>query len=71
MLDRDYVARNVTRQRLPREEIDPVGDVMISGLRAIAALKETALSDQVKTLSTSDQDLRVRQAAIETLKSLG
>jgi HEAT repeat protein len=71
MLDRDYVARNVTRQRLPREEIDPVGDVIISGLRAIAALKETALSDQVKTLSTSDQDLRVRQAAIETLKSLG
>jgi HEAT repeat protein len=71
MLDRAYVARNVTRQRLPREEIDPVGDVMISGLRAIAALKETALVDQVKVLSTSDQDVRVRQAAVETLKSLG
>jgi HEAT repeat protein len=71
MLDRAYVARNVTRQALPRQEIDPVGEVMISGLRAIAALRETALSDQVRALSTSDQDLRVRQAAAEALKSLG
>ncbi len=43
---------------------------MISGLRAIAALRETALSEQVKTLSTDDQNLRVRQAAMETLKNL-
>lgn len=71
MLDRAYVERNVTRQQQGREETDPVGEVMISGLRAIAALKESALSGQVKTLSTDDQDLKVRQAAVETLKTLG
>jgi HEAT repeat protein len=70
MLDRAYVERNVTRQHQARAEIDPVGEVMISGLRAIGALKESTLSDQVKTLSTSDQSLKVRQAAIETLKDL-
>ena len=70
MLDRAYVERNVTRQQQPREDVDPVGEVMISGLRAIAALKEAALSDQVKALSTDDQSVKVRQAAIETLKNL-
>lgn len=71
MLDRAYVERNVTRQPQAREEIDPVGEVMISGLRAIAALRESTLSAQVKALSTDDRNLKVRQAAIETLKSLG
>ena len=71
MLDRAYVERNVTRQPQPRDDIDPVGEVMISGLRAIAALREAALSPQVKALSTDDQDLKVRQAAMETLKTLG
>jgi len=71
MLDRAYVERNVTRQQQPRQEIDPVGEVIISGLRAIAALKESALSPQVKALSTEDRDHRVRQAASEALKSLG
>jgi HEAT repeat protein len=70
MLDRAYVERNVTRQPQPREDVDPVGEVMISGLRAIAALKESALSDQVRTLSTEDQNVKVRQAAIEALKNL-
>ncbi len=71
MLDRAYVERNVTRQQQPRQEIDPVGEVMISGLQAIAALKESTLTPQVKALSTDDRDLRVRQAATEALKSLG
>jgi hypothetical protein len=70
MLDRAYVERNVTRQPQPRDDVDPVGEVMISGLRAIAALKESTLSDQVRTLSTDDHNLKVRQAAIETLKNL-
>jgi HEAT repeat protein len=70
MLDRAYVERNVTRQQQPREDVDPVGEVMISGLRAIAALKEAALSEQVKALSTDDRNVKVRQAAIETLKTL-
>ena len=71
MLDRAYVERNVTRQQQPREDVDPVGEVMISGLRAIAALRETTLSAQVRALSTDDQNLKVRQAALETLKTLG
>jgi HEAT repeat protein len=70
MLDRAYVERNVTRQPQPREDVDPVGEVMIGGLRAIGALKETTLSEQVRALSTDDQNLKVRQAAIETLKTL-
>ena len=70
MLDRAYVERNVTRQPQARDEVDPVGEVMISGLRAIAALKAAALSDEVRTLSTGDTNLKVRQAAIETLKNL-
>jgi hypothetical protein len=70
MLDRAYVERNVTRQPQLREDVDPVGEVMIGGLRAIAALKESALSDQVRALSTEDHDLKVRQAAIEALKNL-
>ncbi|RPI49868.1 MAG: HEAT repeat domain-containing protein [Acidobacteria bacterium] len=69
MLDRAYVERNVTRQPQARDEVDPVGEVMISGLRAIAALKESTLSEQVKALGT-DHNLKVRQAAIETLKNL-
>jgi HEAT repeat protein len=70
MLDRAYVERNVTRQPQPRQDVDPVGEVMISGLRAIAALGEATLSEQVKALSTGDHNLKVRQAAIETLKTL-
>ena len=71
MLDREYVERHVTRQQQATEEIDPVGEVMISGLRAIAALKESTLSDPVKELSRNDANLKVRQAALETLKTLG
>ena len=70
MLDREYVERNVTRQQQATEEIDPVGEVMISSLRAVAALHESTLSPQVKALSTQDQNIKVRQAAIETLKNL-
>ncbi|HKY22859.1 MAG TPA: HEAT repeat domain-containing protein [Vicinamibacterales bacterium] len=71
MLDRAYVERNVTRQQRAREEVDPVGEVMISGLRAVGALKESTLSAEVRALSTGDQDVKVRQAAVETLKTLG
>ena len=70
MLDRAYVERNVTRQPQARDEVDPVGEVMISGLRAIAALKEATLTDEVRNLSTGDQNVKVRQAAIEALKNL-
>ena len=45
-----------------------MGEVMISGLRAIAALKESTLSTQVKSVEHGRRDLKVRQAAIEALK---
>jgi hypothetical protein len=70
MLDRAYVERNVTRQPQARDEVDPVGEVMISGLRAIAALKAGDVSEQVRALSTDDANVKVRQAAIEALKNL-
>jgi HEAT repeat protein len=71
MLDRDYVQRTVTRRQQTQDEIDPVGEVMISGLRAIAALKESTLSEPVKALSQNDSNTKVRQAALETLKAVG
>lgn len=70
MLDRAYVERNVTRQPQARDDVDPVGEVMISGLRAIAALREAALSDEVEALSRDDRSMKVRQAAMEALKNL-
>jgi HEAT repeat protein len=70
MLDRDYVEHTVTRTQQATEELDPVGEVMISGLRAIAALKESTLSESVKALSQNDTNVKVRQAALETLKTL-
>jgi hypothetical protein len=71
MLDREYVQRTVTRQQQAQDEIDPVGEVMISGLRAIAALRESTLSETVKALSHDDRNLKVREAALETLKAMG
>jgi hypothetical protein len=71
MLDRDYVQRTVKRQQTADEEVDPVGEVMITGLRAIAALRETTLTEPVKALSQNDTSLKVRQAALETLKAVG
>jgi HEAT repeat protein len=71
MLDREYVQRTVTRQQQSQDDIDPVGEVMISGLRAIAALKESTLSEPVRALSQNDSNLKVRQAALETLKAVG
>jgi HEAT repeat protein len=70
MLDRDYVERAVTRQQQAADDIDPVGEVMISGLRAIAALKESSLAEPVKALSRDDKNLKVRDAATETLRTI-
>ena len=70
MLDRDYVTGLVT----PSERlVDPASDVMISGLRAVAALGATRVGDlraPVAALADADQSLKVRQAAMETLEAL-
>jgi HEAT repeat protein len=71
MLDRAYVEKTVTRGSRPDEDQDPVADVMISGLRAAAALKDQTLRPSVEELSQQDRSMKVRQAALEALKVMG
>ena len=71
MLDRSYVAKVVTREVRQDEDQDPIADVMISGLRAAAALRDDALKPSVASLSRQDSSLKVRQAAMEALKVMG
>ena len=71
MLDRDYVEHAVTRAVRQDEDADPIADVMISGLRAAATLKDEALKPSVTSLSRTDRSMRVRQAALEALKVIG
>jgi HEAT repeat protein len=71
MLDRDFVERAVTREVRQDEDRDPIADVMISGLRAAATLRDGALRPAVAALSESDRSMKVRQAALEALKVMG
>jgi HEAT repeat protein len=71
MLDRQYVEQTVKRDVRVDSDQDPVADVMISGLRAAAALKDQTLRPAVTNLSQQDKSLKVRQAAIEALKVMG
>src|SRR5712691_5711560 len=71
MLDRQYVEQTVKRDVRQDEDRDPIADVMISGLRAAATLKDDALKPLVTTLSQQDRSLKVRQAALEALKMIG
>jgi HEAT repeat protein len=71
MLDRSYVERAVKREVDQTADQDPIADVMISGLRAAAALKEASLRPSIEGLSQQDRSLKVRQAALEALKVIG
>jgi HEAT repeat protein len=71
MLDRSFVEQTVRRDVRQYEDMDPVADVMISGLRAAAVLKDSTLRASVEGLSQQDRSLRVRQAALEALKTMG
>ena len=71
MLDRAFVERVVTRHVRVDDEQDPIADVMTSGIRAGAALKEEGLRLSIERLSETDRSLKVRQAALEALKVLG
>ncbi|OLC47380.1 MAG: hypothetical protein AUH43_11880 [Acidobacteria bacterium 13_1_40CM_65_14] len=71
MLDRQYVEQTVKRDVRQDDDQDPIADVMISGLRAAAALKDESLKPSVTNLSQQDRSMRVRQAAIEALKVMG
>jgi HEAT repeat protein len=71
MLDRDYLQRTVKRDTRPDSDQDPIADVMITGLRAAGALKDDTLRNDVTILSQQDRSMKVRQAALEALKSMG
>jgi HEAT repeat protein len=71
MLDRQYLEQSVKGEVRADVDTDPAGDVMISGLQAAAALREASLKESVASISRDDKSLRVRQAALETLKVIG
>jgi HEAT repeat protein len=71
MIDRSYVEQAVKRDVRQDEDQDPIGDVMISGLRAVATLKDVSLKPSVESLSQSDRSMKVRQAALEALRAMG
>jgi HEAT repeat protein len=71
MLDRQYLERSVEGRVEADVDTDPAGEVMISGLQAAAALKESSLRGPVESISREDKNLKVRQAALEALKVFG
>ena len=71
MLDRAYVEQAVKRDVRQDTDEDPIADVMISGLRAAAALNDETLKSSVVALSRGDRSLKVRDAALEALKVMG
>jgi len=71
MLDRTYVEQAVKREVRQDEDDDPVADVMITAVRAVAALKDESLRASIEGLSQQDRSMKVRQAAIEALKAIG
>jgi len=70
MLDRRYVESTVKRETRQDEDQDPIADVMISGVRAAAALKDETLREPLSTLSQQDRSMKVRAAALEALKEM-
>lgn len=70
MLNRAYVEKTVQIPSRPDLDVDPVADVMISGLQAAAALKDERLRGPVSAVSRDDRSLRVRQAALDALKAM-
>jgi HEAT repeat protein len=71
MLDRSYLEQSVRPDVQSDVDTDPAGEVMISGLRAAAALRETSLRGSMESISREDKNLRVRKAALEALKVIG
>ena len=70
MLDRSYVERMVTRTPASDANIDPVSEVIVSGLQAAAALGASELRSSIEALSESDTNLRVREVALKALDVL-
>jgi HEAT repeat protein len=70
MLDRTYVEQTVKRDVATTDDMDPVADVIISGVRAAAVLNDASLRESITTLSQQDRSMKVRQAALEALKEM-
>jgi hypothetical protein len=70
MIDRTYVEQIVTREARQDQDADPIADVMISGLRAAAVLKDGGMREPIAALSQQDRSMKVRQAALEALKAI-
>jgi HEAT repeat protein len=70
MLDREYVTRMVTRRANADAPLDPVSEVIVSGLQAAASLRAAELRQPIEALSETDENLRVRELAIKTLDLL-
>ena len=70
MLDREYVTRMVTRRASTDDPLDPVSEVIVSGLQAAASLQAAELRQPIEVLSETDQNLRVRELAMKTLDLL-
>jgi HEAT repeat protein len=70
MIDRDYVEHVVKREVRQDRDLDPIADVMISGIRAAAALKDDTFREPIARVSREDRSMKVRQAAIEALKAM-
>jgi HEAT repeat protein len=70
MLDRAYLAESVAGAAQADVDMDPAGEVMISGLQAVARLREGSLRSEIDAISREDKNMRVRQAALEALKAL-
>jgi hypothetical protein len=71
MLNRGYLEETVTREGGRDLDVDPVAEVMISGIRAAAAVDAKTLRPAIEELSTGDRSLKVRQAALEALAAMG
>ena len=70
MLDRSYVERIVTRNPRADADIDPVSEVIMSGLQAAATLGATELRPTIEMLSQEDINLRVREVALTALDAM-
>jgi len=70
MLDRAYVERAVKRDVRQDEDQDPIADVMISGIRAGAAIKDASLKPAMADRPASGRDqVFVRRPDFKSLKS--
>jgi HEAT repeat protein len=70
MLDRTQIESIVVRGVSQFADQNPVDEVIVSGLRAAAALKSESLRASVEKLSQQDPSMKVRQAALEALSDM-